>query len=171
MAVEHLTATSRARIDLLDTENLKCVPTGPGVFVLDSTVEISASASDTSTYWLARIPTRARIHGLSQLQWDIISTGASAPTMDIGLYAVNANVTSDVDALNDGLDIEDTATTQALRTANLIKDKANWGKRAWEFVANVTEDPGGYLDIKAVLDDADIDDGGTVSLCLMYTVD
>jgi hypothetical protein len=171
MAVEHLTGTVKARLNYLATENLKSIPQHIGPVVVDSVVEVSASASDTSTYWLARIPTRARIHGCSVLRWDVLSTGANAPTMDVGLYAVNANVTSDVDALADGLDVEDTASTQLLRTTHLPMNPANVGKMAWELVANVTEDPGGWLDIKCVLDDFDIDDGGTISLSLMYTVD
>lgn len=125
------------------------------------TVEVNAAASATSTYTLARINSNDRIMGLSRLAWDGLAS-LGAPTLDIGLYAVNSNITSDADALNDGLDA---ATANA--GAAVIKDKVNYGKRAWEYVAGVTSDPGGQFDVKVALLDADVNVGGTITLELV----
>lgn len=133
--------------------------------VIDSTVEAAAAASANSAYTMVRIPSNARIHGLSRLAFDdLASTGS--PTLDIGLKAVDANVTTDVDALNDGIDC-----ATAAGTANVIKDIANNGKKAWEYVSGVTADPGGFLDVIVSILDAAVNTGGTISLTLVYSVD
>jgi len=135
--------------------------------VLTATVEVGSADSATSTYTFFRIPTDARILGSSR-EWhdDLASTGS--PTLDIGLFAVNGNVTSDADALNDGIDA---AAANATNGLALVKDIANYGKRAWEFVSGVTSDPGGFFDLKVSLLDADVNVGGTVTLELHYMED
>lgn len=126
------------------------------------TVEIAASES-SSTIDFGNIPSNMRIAGQSRLYWDDLATSGS-PTLDMGLFAVNGNITSDVDALNDGLAIS------AVSTANvgipLIKDFANYGKRAYEYVSGQTTDPGGELKIKGTVLDAPTHTTGTVTLDL-----
>lgn len=135
--------------------------------VLCGTVEVGSVDSSTSTYTFFRIPTAARILGRSTIFWDdLSSTTPGTPTLDIGLFAVDGNITSDADALNDGL-LAGTASTGAA----VVKDMANFGKRAWEFVNGQTSDPGGCLDVKVSLVDADVDAGGTVTMELRYLLD
>lgn len=133
--------------------------------VLDSTVEVAAAAAAGTEYVMARIPTRARIHGLSRVQYDDLASSGS-PTIDFGLKAVAANVTTDDDALNDGVDV-----ATAAGTANLIKDHANNGKQAWEYVSGQTTDPGGFLDVIITTKDAACNTGGTITATLVYSVD
>lgn len=160
MAVEALTATRRG------TNATASHGLGATMKVMTATVEVTAAASATSTYTFFRIPSNARVHGTSRAWWDdLASTGS--PTLDIGLFAVNSNVTSDADALNDGLD----AATANTTGVSLVKDIANYGKRAWEYVSGQTTDPGGSLDLKVSILDADTNTGGTVTLQLHYSVD
>lgn len=160
MAVENLTATERGgRIG--STHGL-----GGTVKRITGTVEVTAAATNASTYNFGRIPSNARIHGSSKIfSDDLASTGA--PTLDVGLFAVNGNITSDDDALNDGIDA---AVSNATGTA-LIKDIANYGKKAWEFVNGQTADPGGYLDVKVTIQDAATNTGGTITVQLDYSID
>jgi hypothetical protein len=132
---------------------------------LIATVEVGSADTNASAYTFFRIPTDARILGTSR-EWhdDLASTGS--PTLDIGLFAVNGNVTSDDDALNDGLDAASAGTGVAV-----VKDIANYGKRAWEFVNGQTTDPGGFFDVKITLQDAAVNVGGTVTLELHYMQD
>lgn len=133
--------------------------------VLDATREVAAAASAGSVYTFFRIPSRARISGLSEISWDdLASTGA--PTLDIGLKAVDSNITTDADALNDGLD-----AAAATVNAKVIKDFVNNGKMAWEFVSGQSTDPGGFLDVTVSILDAATNTGGTVSVSLVYSVD
>lgn len=136
-----------------------------GTMIVDSTVEAAAAASAATIYTMIRIPSDARILGLSRVAFDdLASTGA--PTIDFGFKAVDANITSDADALNDGVDV-----ATAAGTAPLIKDIVNYGKKAWEFVSGVTADPGGFLDLTITILDAAVNTGGTITLSLVYSVD
>lgn len=130
------------------------------------TVEVGAADSATSTYAMARIPSNARILGMSMLHIDDLAS-AGAPTLDIGVFNVagRARITNDVDALTDGI----TAATAG--SYRVVKDIANYGKRLWEYVASQAEDPGGDLDIKVSLLDADVNTAGTITLELYYTLD
>lgn len=161
MAVVNLSATQR-RVNAVSSHGL-----GGVMKTMTATVEVGAADSATSTYTFFRIPSNARILGSSR-EWhdDLASTGS--PTLDFGLFAVNGNVTSDADALNDGIDAASANITTGL---SLVKDIANYGKRAWEFVSGVTSDPGGALDLKVSLLDADVNVGGTVTVELHYAVD
>jgi hypothetical protein len=134
--------------------------------VLDSTVEVGTSIAANTEYVFARIPSRARIHGLSRIAGDVLDATANTPTLDIGLKAVDGNVTTDIDAINDGIDLSGSAFD-----IRLIKDHANSGRRAWEFVSGVTADPGGFLDVIATTQDAVTAAGGTLTLTLVYSVD
>ena len=119
------------------------------------TVETAAADSATSTYLMARLPSNARILGASTLYWDDLATTGS-PTLDIGVYPVRTgDITADVDALSNGH-----AVSSAGTGAKVVQDKADYGKRLYEFVNGQTTDPKCDLDIKAVLADAALSSGG-----------
>lgn len=134
------------------------------VKAIDATVNIASSAAAGTTYKFVRVPSNARIFGQSEIAWDDLDDSNSA-TLDVGFASVDSNVTSDDDALTDGLD----ATTAG--TAKLIKDHANYGKQAWEFVSGQTSDPGGELDLYVTLKDHAASKEGDVTVSLFYTVD
>ena len=131
--------------------------------ILTSTIEL-ASTSQNGTVKFGRIPSNARISLHSDVHWDDLAT-SGLPTLDIGLASVDSNVTSDADALNDGLDVTSASSSR------IVKDLANIGKRAWEFVSGQTTDPGGELDVYGSIVDAGTNQTGTISLELLYTVD
>jgi hypothetical protein len=146
----------------LDTKQVigasKCV-------TMVSTVEVTAAASANSIYTMFRIPAHMRIMGRSTIYWDdLASTGA--PTLDVGLKAVDANITSDVDALNDGLDC-----ATAAGSASVVKDIANYGKEAWRHVNGQTTNPGGFLDVTVAILDAATNTGGTITVELIGYID
>lgn len=132
--------------------------------VLTATRSATArTANDTLKF--VRLPSTARIHGLSRLSWDdLASTGS--PTLDMGVGSVDSNITSDPDALNDGLDLA-TATGNVA----LIKDHANYGKQLWEYVSGLTADPGGMLDIYGSFVDANTNTTGDVTLEVVFSFD
>lgn len=137
---------------------------GGRVRVWTETVEVGSADSATSTYTLARIPSNARILGASRLHYDDLAT-AGSPTLDIGVFVVRTgDFTSDADALNDGLD----AGASGGASAAVIKDKANYGKMVWEFINGQTTDPNCDVFIKVSLLDADVNQGGTMTLELLY---
>jgi hypothetical protein len=162
MAIETKNATLRSNL-ALGTNQVRVGPVGP--VLVESVVAVASTASATSVYTMARIPSNARIHGASRLALDDLAS-AGAPTLDIGLKAVNSNITTDADALTDGIDAA-TASAGAL----VVKDHANNGKMAWEYVSGQATDPGGFLDVIVSLLDADVNVGGDVSLLLFYSVD
>lgn len=130
-------------------------------------VEMTAAASDTSTYLIARLPAGARLSDLSYISWDdLASTGS--PTLDIGIFTpsdrTDSPITDDVDAINDGLD-----AATATRGAKFIKTIDNVGLPLWDLVNGQTTNPGGDLDIKITLDDADANTGGTIQGEIFYT--
>jgi len=132
------------------------------------TVELAAAASACLIDFNLEIPANLRIAGNSRIYWDDLATSGS-PTLDLGLYAVNGNVTSDDDALNDGLAISAVSTANV--GAQVIKDIANFGKRAWEFVSGQTTDPTGTLRIKGIVRDAATTQTGTITLDLYGYLD
>jgi hypothetical protein len=119
------------------------------------TVEVSAAASVSSTYTLAYVPSGARL-GDSRLYWDDMAT-SGAPTLDIGLSG--PSFTYDDDKLNDGLDL---ATANATTGTKIVKDIANQYKPLW-LLAGLTSDPDEIWTIKAVIRDAAVTAGGTLS--------
>ena len=131
---------------------------------LCATVELAASASGT-TIDFGYIPTNARLLGASRVYNDDLATSGS-PTLDIGLIAVDSNVTSDVDAINDGL-----ALSSAASDVLMVKDHANLGLPAWDLVSGETADAGGSLLIRGVVKDAATTATGTITLDVYYIVD
>ncbi|TVM02748.1 MAG: hypothetical protein CV087_08775 [Candidatus Brocadia sp. WS118] len=127
-----------------------------------------AAAEATSTIDFGYIPSNARISGNSRIYWDDLATSGS-PTLDLGLFAVNSNVTSDDDALNDGLVLSSVSTANVGN--QVVKDIANFGKQAWEFVSGQSTDPKGLLQVKGTVKDASTTATGTITLDLYYTLD
>jgi len=122
-----------------------------------ATIELGVSASG-ATVKLGRIPSNARILPTGLIyNDDLASTGS--PTLDIGLASVDSNITSDPDAINNGI-----ALSSATTTTTIMADAANAGKRAWEFVNGQTTDPGGQLDIYASVADASTTAAGTLAV-------
>lgn len=161
MAADSQTATLRS----IQTQNTNQVHAALGLNVLTATVEVTAAASANSIYEMMRIPANARIVYPSTLAFDdIASTGS--PTLDIGFRAVDDNITTDPDALNDGIDC-----ATAAGTANVVKNIANYGKKAWEFVNGQTASPGGLLEVIVTLADADANTGGTLTMTLYYVME
>lgn len=129
-----------------------------------STIELAASASGV-TVKLGRIPSNARILPTGLIYNDDLATSGS-PTLDLGLASVDSNITSDPDALNNGL-----AASAATSTTTVIADPANAGKRAWEFVNGQSTDPGGQLDVYLSVKDAATNAAGTVTVELYGYLD
>ena len=135
------------------------------------TVELTAAASADVIDFKLQIPSNLRISSMSRLFHDDLATSGS-PTLDLGLYAVDSNVTSDDDALNDGIVVSAimTTSTQTIGVP-VVKDFANAGKAAYLFVNGQTTDPGGMLAVKGVIRDAATTTTGTVTLELMGYLD
>lgn len=134
------------------------------VKTLVATIELAA-ASSGDTIDFGYIPSNARILGSSTAYWDDLATSGS-PTLDIGLIAVDDNITSDPDALNDGL-----ALSSASTGSKVVKDAANYGLPAWDFVNGQTSDPGGSFIVRGVVKDAATTATGTVTAELYYVLD
>lgn len=131
---------------------------------LSATIELAASAaSDTVTF--GRIPSNARICGMSRIYKDDCATVGS-PTLDVGLFAVKSNITSDDDAINDGISL-----SAAAAWAELIKDPTNVGLPAWDLVNGQTTDPGGEFIVRGTIKDASTTQTGTITLDMYYVVD
>ncbi len=128
------------------------------------TVESGAADSTTSVYYLATLPSNARILPSSRIGHDAL--GATTCALDIGVYndVGRSDITADPDAINDGI-VASTAGTK-----DFIKDPANWGKRLWEFVNGQTVDPKCLLRVGVALTDAHLSSGaGTVSVQIDYS--
>ena len=158
MAVVNLTATGRNDLTFGDNRQ---VADPLGLMCFTSTVEVGSADTNASTYWMARLPSDARICGLSEVSFDDLAS-AGAPTIDIGTFAVEGNLTDDADALNDGIDV-----ATAAGTARVVKDRANYGKALWEY-AGAASDPGGFIDVKVTLADAAVNAGGTLTMTMLY---
>jgi len=160
MAVENLVAVGATPSDNRVSHGL-----GGTVKCWSRTVEISASATNASTYDFGYIPADARILGESTYSLDDCSTESSS-TFDIGLFPVDGNITDDDDALNDGIVLGTAATKQPL-----IKNIANYGKRAWQLVNGQTTNPKGQLLVRGTIKDAAISNvGGTFTVELYFLV-
>jgi hypothetical protein len=162
MAADSQTATLRSN---LTQGNNQVRASFQGVNAVTATVEVTAAADANSIYTMMRIPASARIMFPSTVAFDDLASSGS-PTLDIGLKAVDGNITTDPDALNDGIGV-----SAAAGTANVVKDIANYGKEAWEFVSGQTTEPDGFLDVIITLADAAANTGGTATLTLYYTLD
>lgn len=132
--------------------------------LVSATVELAASASGT-TVKLGRIPSNARIMANGFIYNDDLATTGS-PTLDIGLASVDSNVTSDPDAINNGI-----ALSSATTTTTVLADPANAGLPAWDLVNGVTSDPGGELDVYGSVADASTTTTGTITVEILGYLD
>ena len=132
---------------------------------LTATIELAAQATFPHTIVFGRIPSNARIAASSAIHWDDLATATT--TLDLGLGAVNGNLTNadDPDALNVGLDVTSAGSAAA------VADHANYGLPAWDYVASEATDPGGELKVYATVADALTTGTGTITLSLDYYVD
>ncbi len=143
--------------------------TGPGMSGVRARVATTelAAADSASTVEFFKIPSNARILLASKLYNDDLATSGS-PTLDIGLFPVNGNITADDDALHTGV------TLAAASTANsgmqIITDFADGGKQAWQYVSGQTTDPGGELLVKGTVRAAATTATGTITLEMLYDV-
>lgn len=134
------------------------------VKLVEATHTIPTTTSAGATFKLVRIPSNARISGLSAVAWDDMDD-SNDMMLDFGLASVDGNITSDPDAFNNGND------ASSAGTAKLIADHANYGKYAWQFVNGQTSDPGGELDVYVTVTDHATTKAGDVTLTLAYTLD
>lgn len=126
------TLRSLAKLDTLQIR-------GPGTIVLDSTISVPASTVVGYEIVFARVPTSARINGLSRIYNDALGAGV---TLSVGLKNVGGNFTSSTTALS-------TAFTVA--AANVIgtlpfTDHVSAGQFVWQLLG-LTADPGGFADV------------------------
>lgn len=135
---------------------------------LTSTVEVSVATATGDTVNFGYIPSNARILGNSRLYWDDLAT-SGAPTMDLGLAAVDGNLVNadDPDALSNGHALATATPTGAGALAPI----ENFGLEAWDLVASETTDPGGSLKVYGTTADAVTTAAGTVTLELYYVID
>lgn len=139
-----------------------------GTKALVSTVEVTVATSTGDTINFGYIPSGARILGTSRLYWDDMAT-TGAPTMDLGLAAVDGNLANadDPDALSAG----HAMTTATPTGAGAVSPIENFGLPAWDLVASETSDPGGVLKVYGTMLDALTTQTGTATLELYYVVD
>ena len=139
-----------------------------GVKCLSGTVEVTVATSTGDTIEWGYIPSNARLLGNSRLYWDDMAT-TGAPTMDLGLAAVDGNLANadDPDALSAGHAMATATPTGAGAVAPI----ENFGLPAWDLVASETSDPGGSLKVIGTMLDAVTTQTGTASLELYYVVD
>lgn len=160
MAVENLVAVGATPADVRVGHGM-----GGDVKCFSRTIEISASATNASTYDLGYLPLNARILGISRYSIDDCDTGSTA-TLDFGFAPVDSNFTLDADALNDGIVLGTAATGAAL-----VKDIANYGKRVWQHISGATSASKGDAKLQASIQDAAISaTGGTLTVEVFYTV-
>ena len=134
---------------------------------LASTVEVTVATGTGDTYIFGRVPSNARLLGSSRVYYDDMAT-TGAPTMDIGLAAVEGNLANanDPDALSAGHTLATAANDSLAITAI-----ADYGKPAWDFVASETSDPGGSLAVYGTCLDAVTTVAGTFTIELYYVID
>lgn len=131
---------------------------------LAATIELAASSAD-DTITFGRIPSNARLVSASRINNDDLATTGS-PTLDLGLFGVDSNITDDDDALNDGIGLN-----AAGADVQVIKDIANIGAPAWSLVSGQSSDPGGEFIVRGTIKDAATNQTGTVTIDLYYVVD
>ena len=164
-------ATQKATVRRTDNAPIGIGSAGALKHYGSRTIELTAAASADVIDFQIQIPSNLRISSLSRVLHDDLATSGS-PTIDIGLYAVNGNITSDDDALTDGIVVSAvmTSSTQTIGVP-LVKDFANAGKPAYLFVSGQTTDPGGMLAVKGVVRDAATNATGTITLELVGYLD
>lgn len=161
MAVENLIATSRTSNELTATS--RQAPNHGGVNCVVSRVKVSAAASATSTYLMARLPGSARILPSSALTFDALASVGS-PTLDVGTFGYTS-ADDDDDSLNDGID-----ATTASNWTPLLKDENDSGRQLGQIATGTGQagDVEGWMDVTITIKDADCNTGGSLTLTIMY---
>ena len=126
-----------------------------------STVTLTASNSINSTFTLARLPSDARIVGISMI--DITDSTSTGATLDIGLFPLEDQYTESDDCIASGIDLSSAVSGRLLTSLDSIT------KSAYELLG-ATENKGGLLDVKATLKGAAIVADATLTLQLFYTI-
>ncbi len=166
MAVENLYGSLVMTPLMAAVQNLPGVDLNGGrVRAVVETVEVSAAASATSDYLMARLPASVVLLPQSKLYIDDLAS-AGSPTLDIGIFnrPNRSDITDNDDALNDGIDAANAGSH------DVIKVISDVGKKLWEH-AGESSDPKAQVDIKITLKDAAANDGGTMTLVLFYIED
>lgn len=167
MAIENL------QTDFAKANQLIYPYTANSVHVIKGVIEMSAAASATSTYDFGLIPADAiLVYSSSGFSSDdLASTGS--PTIDIGLFGENGSLSdlgysNDDNALKDGINVY----TAANANIRLFDDIANINKPVWQLISGISlsKPVRGALRVKATLQDADCNTGGTIALELAYFV-
>lgn len=120
------------------------------------TVEITAAACVTSTYYLGRFLSHAVILPQSTIYWDDVGTGGA--TLDIG-------DSNDPDGLATDIAIDGSASNTGILEAIGIEE---YGKPLWELLG-YSADPKTEIDVYGTLATADASAGGTLSAVWLYT--
>lgn len=128
------------------------------------TIEVGAADSAGSTWCMARLPSNARIFGSSKISHDAL--GATTAALGIGLAPIR---TGDFTSSPSGINTAIVASTAG--TKDLIADRANWGKRLYEY-AGLSTDPKCDMDVKVYIEGAvHLSSGsGTVTVEIDYSV-
>lgn len=156
MAAEYLVNTRAATTAPIGGHGL-----GANAKISWAVQEVSASASASSYYDLHRLPSNARVHGVSRCYWDDMATTGS-PTIDIGCVV---GASYDDDSINDGL-----AVSSASTGVSFVKTIEKYGKPLWELAGRST-DPGGIITVRARIRDAAVTTGGTFVSEVIYSLD
>lgn len=140
-----------------DSHTLKCI---------NSVVEFEDRAVGDTVKFM-RIPSNARISNLSRVYWDDLTTSGSG-VLDFGLASVDANITSDPNALSAAHDI----TGADLTGEPLLDLFEKSGDYAWEFVNGQSTDPKGELDVYcSLVTSLTSGPAGTIMVELYYSMD
>lgn len=115
---------------------------------------------------MARLPSNARIFGSSKISHDAL--GATTAALGIGLY----NTSSRTEFTNSATALNTAIVASTAGTKDLIADRANWGKRLWEYTT-ATSDPRCDMDVKVVIEGAvNLSSGaGTITVEIDYALD
>ncbi len=154
MAVEVLKSTA-----ITNSDAIPAVPNATGVGAAGSLRNVggystaSASASITSTYQLARIPSNAKVKTVM-----FESEAQVAGKFDLGLYyssstqdgtlAANRGVVIDADFFASAIDCASAVSQQIVTNESGVYTLAKRNQPIWQ-AAGLSADPGGYFDIVA----------------------
>lgn len=122
---------------------------------------VAVDAAENDTVHMAKLPSNAVIHHTSKIWFDDFGTSV---TLDIGTFNVNGSTADDDNSINDGVDV-----ATAAGSADLLSGFTKHGKYLWE-LAGASADPGGLIDIKATIKDANPGSAG-MAWEIVYTVD
>lgn len=156
MAVEHLKSTAITNLDKIPVLPLTAGEGGPGFLrSVGDYATPSASASATSTYQLARVPTNAKVKTV----W-FESQAQGAGKFQLGVYYSDSTMDGTAAAnqgavVNVNLFANDIDCTSAVTKADYTNQSGNYtpdlrNQPLWQ-AAGLSTDPGGMFDIVATV--------------------